>query len=153
MWSQKTPMVERKRSLPLLSLLGIQKGSWLQHYLAQIRSPLNSFDLPSLSEGLTWTVHAVTTLFIRRPHIVSPSVSPFTTTHVQALGSHWLWWKGSCWMTVPTLVTLAPAAETVCKFHNTEQGQGSFGFLPQIFYPMKVKCPHEGSQPGLAFCS
>lgn len=50
-------------------------------------------------------------------------------------------------MTGPILVTPALPTETVYKFHITEQGQGSFCFLPQISYSVKVKCPHEGSQP------
>lgn len=74
------------------------------------------------------------------------SVFPVTTACVQVPGSL-PEVERLCLMTGPILVTPALPTETVYKFHITEQGQGSFCFLPQISYSVKVKCPHEGSQP------
>lgn len=146
-----------KRSLPLLSLLWIQKRSCLQHYLSWIRPPPpSSLDPPYFSEVLPLNSTSQQWLYLLclvcQCTTDRISVSPVTTECGQPPGSP-TEVERLCLMTGPTLVTPAPPTETVYTFHNTEQGQGSFCFLPQISYSMKVKCPHEGSQPGLVFCS
>lgn len=144
-----------KRSLPLLSLLWIQKRSHLQHYLAWIRPPLTcSLDPPIFlkSSALEQFKSAVTlSVCLVCQRTPDRTCFPVTTACVQAPGSP-TEVKRLCLMTGLTMVTPALPTETVYKFHNKEQGQISFCFLPQISYSMKVKCPHEGSRPGLVFC-
>lgn len=154
MWSLET--TGRKRSLPLLGLLGLERRPCLhttQHesdLLFQVPFPptfLRSSDLEQNKSAMT-----LSAMSDMPAHYREDSVSPVTTACLQAPGSP-TEVERLCLMKDPTLVTPALCTETVYKFLNMEQGQGSFCFLPQISYSMKVKCPHEGSQPGLIFCS
>lgn len=151
----------------------MEKHAWTSHYVVTgnslgqkkekpaIAEPVMNSEkllstvLPSMNQTMSseflWSPYSSCPLFIGgTPY--STSVTPFTTTCVQAAGS----------LTVVEKVVAERQSQLwshqlqlqrQCASSTTRnKAKGASAFCPRYSIPWKL-CPHEGSQPGLVFCS